>query len=168
MSETRTAVLAGGCFWGMEDLFRKLPGVVDTEVGYTGGTTANPTYNDVKKGTTGHAESIRIKYDPARTDYAALLKFFFQIHDPTTLNRQGNDVGTQYRSAIFYLDEDQRKTALAVIDAVKATKRIPGEIVTEVVAAGEFTRAEDFHQDYLERYPNGYTCHFIRSDWKVD
>ncbi|MEM6538992.1 MAG: peptide-methionine (S)-S-oxide reductase MsrA, partial [Pseudomonadota bacterium] len=156
------------CFWGMEDLFRKLPGVLNTDVGYTGGRTSNPTYNDVKTGSTGHAESIRIEYDPTATTYKTLLKFFFQIHDPTTLNRQGNDVGTQYRSAIFYLDETQKTDAFDVIDTVKAAAKIKGEIVTEVVPAGDFTLAEDFHQDYLERYPNGYTCHFIRNEWKID
>jgi len=167
MTNTETAILAGGCFWGMEDLIRKRPGVVDTEVGYTGGATANPTYNDVKTGRTGHAESIRISFDPAKTSYRELLEFFFQIHDPTTKDRQGNDVGSQYRSGIFYLDESQKAEAEKIIAEIDASGRWPGRVVTEVAPAGEFTRAEDFHQDYLERYPNGYTCHFIRPSWVV-
>ncbi len=162
-----TAILAGGCFWGMEDLFRKRPGVLDTEVGYTGGALDNPTYNDVKKGTTGHAESIKIAYDPSATSYRALLEFFFQIHDPTTVDRQGNDVGSQYRSAIFYLDEAQRQEAEKIIAEIDASDRWPGQVATQVVAAGPFHRAEDFHQDYLIEYPNGYTCHFIRPEWSL-
>lgn len=167
MTATETAILAGGCFWGMEDLIRKLPGVIDTEVGYTGGKTANPLYKDVKTGTTGHAESIRITFDPAKTSYRALLEFFFQIHDPTTLNRQGNDVGSQYRSAIFYLTPEQEATARAVIREYEASGVFPKGIVTQVVAAGPWHDAEDFHQDYLEKYPEGYTCHFIRPEWKL-
>ncbi|MBI1392380.1 MAG: peptide-methionine (S)-S-oxide reductase MsrA [Alphaproteobacteria bacterium] len=167
MSDYQTALLAGGCFWGMEDLFRKLPGVVDTEVGYAGGATANPTYDQVKTGKTGHAESIRILFDPSKTDYASILRFFFQIHDPTTRNRQGNDVGTQYRSAIFYLDDDQKRIAEETIAAANSSSKWPGEIVTELTKAGDFTRAEDFHQDYLVQYPAGYTCHFIRPDWRL-
>lgn len=170
MSETRKteiALLAGGCFWGVEDLFRKRPGVVDTEVGYTGGDLENPTYKDVKTGETGHAEAIRIEYDPQKTNYRDLLEFFFQIHDPTTRNRQGNDVGTQYRSAIFYLSEEQKRIAQAVIADYEKSGVFPGRIVTEVVPAGPFYRAEDFHQDYLAKYPEGYTCHFIRPEWAL-
>jgi len=167
MTTTETAILAGGCFWGMEDLFRKLPGVVATKVGYTGGKTDNPLYKDVKTGKTGHAEAIRIEYDPSKTTYRALLDFFFQIHDPQTLNRQGNDVGTQYRSAIFYLNDDQEKTARAAITDFEKSGVFPNGIVTEVVAAGPWYDAEDFHQDYLEKYPEGYTCHFIRPGWRL-
>ncbi len=166
-SVTETAILAGGCFWGMEDLIRKLPGVISTEVGYTGGKTANPTYKDVKTGSTGHAESIRITFDPAKTSYRSLLEFFFQIHDPQTLNRQGNDVGTQYRSAIFFLSPEQEAAARAVIGEYEASGLFPNGIVTEVTAASEWTDAEDFHQDYLEKYPEGYTCHFIRPEWRL-
>lgn len=164
---TETAILAGGCFWGMEDLIRKLDGVIDTEVGYTGGDTDNPLYKDVKTGGTGHAESIRIEFDPATLSYRALLEFFFQIHDPQTLNRQGNDIGTQYRSAIFYLTPEQEKTARAVIKDYEASGVFPNGIVTEVVAAGEWWDAEEFHQDYLVEFPNGYTCHFIRPQWAL-
>ena len=167
MTTTEIAILAGGCFWGMEDLFRKLPGVKDTEVGYTGGESEKPTYNDVKTGRTGHAESIRIAFDPTATSYAKILEFFFQIHDPTTTDRQGNDVGSQYRSAIFYLNETQKAEAERVIAAIDASGQWPGKVVTQVQKAGQFTRAEDFHQDYLERYPDGYTCHFIRPEWVV-
>ncbi len=167
MSKTETAILAGGCFWGMEDLIRKLPGVHNTEVGYTGGALDDPTYNDVKTGATGHAESIRVEFDPDKLSYDKLLGFFFQIHDPTTLNRQGNDVGTQYRSAIYYLDDAQKETARQVMAAVAEAGQVPGEIVTELAPAGAFYRAEDFHQDYLERYPDGYTCHFIRPEWAL-
>ncbi|MGE0410276.1 MAG: peptide-methionine (S)-S-oxide reductase MsrA [Amphiplicatus sp.] len=164
---TDTAILAGGCFWGMEDLFRKLPGVVDTEVGYTGGKTDNPQYKDVKTGRTGHAESIRIAFDPATISYRQILEFFFQIHDPQTPNRQGNDIGTQYRSAIFYLNAEQEKTAHETIAAFEKSGVFPKGIVTEIVAAGPWTDAEDFHQDYLKRYPEGYTCHFIRPEWRL-
>ena len=167
MTNTKTAILAGGCFWGVEDLFRKLPGVVGTEVGYTGGRTKNATYKDVKTGSTGHAEAIRIAYDPAATSYKALLEFFFQIHDPTTVDRQGNDVGSQYRSAIFYLDDDQKRDAEAVIAAVNASGKWPGKVVTKVEPAGEWWTAEEYHQDYLVKYPDGYTCHFIRPAWKL-
>lgn len=167
MTETKTAILAGGCFWGVEDLFRKLPGVVGTEVGYTGGRTRNATYKDVKSGTTGHAEAIRINFDPARISYRQLLEFLFQIHDPTTLDRQGNDVGSQYRSAIFYLDEEQQRDAKAVIAAVEASGKWSGKVVTTVEPAGEWWTAEEYHQDYLVKYPDGYTCHFIRPTWKL-
>lgn len=161
------AILAGGCFWGMEQLFRKLPGVTDTEVGYTGGTLASPTYEQVKHGGTGHAEALRVRFDPAHISYRQLLEFFFQIHDPTTPGRQGNDRGTQYRSAIFYADAGQKQTAEQVIAQVNASGKWPGKVVTELSQAGMFTPAEPYHQDYLERYPDGYTCHFIRPDWKL-
>ena len=162
MSEER-AVLAGGCFWGMQDLIRKLPGVVSTRVGYTGGEVQNATYRNHE----GHAEAIEIVFDPAQTTYRKLLEFFFQIHDPTTRNRQGNDVGSSYRSAIFYVDEAQRATALDTIADVEASGLWPGEVVTEVVPVGDFWEAEPEHQDYLERYPGGYTCHFVRPGWKL-
>jgi peptide-methionine (S)-S-oxide reductase len=155
------AILAGGCFWGMEDLFRKRPGVISTRVGYTGGDVPNATYRN--HGT--HAEAIEIVFDPERTSYRELLEFFFQIHDPTTLNRQGNDIGTSYRSAIFYLDEQQRRVAEETIADVDASGGWPGKVVTEVTPAGPFWEAESEHQNYLERNPHGYTCHFVRPDW---
>jgi peptide-methionine (S)-S-oxide reductase len=155
------AILAGGCFWGMQDLFRRRPGVVSTRVGYAGGDVPNATYRN--HGT--HAEAIEIVFDPERTSYRELLEFFFQIHDPTTMNRQGNDIGTSYRSAILYLDEDQRRVAEETIADVDASGRWPGKVVTEVTPAGDFWEAEPEHQDYLERYPHGYTCHFVRPDW---
>lgn len=167
MSNREIAILAGGCFWGMEDLIRQMPGVVETQVGYTGGATPNPDYKQVKTGKTGHAESIRIAYDPAKTSYRDLLEFFFQIHDPTTMDRQGNDVGSQYRSAIFYLNDDQRRQAQAIIAEINASGRWPGEVATEVVPAREWWNAEEYHQDYLDKYPEGYTCHFVRPEWKV-
>jgi peptide methionine sulfoxide reductase msrA/msrB len=163
VSEYKTAILAGGCFWGMQDLIRKQPGVVSTRVGYTGGQNAHPTYRNHP----GHAEAIEIVYDPAQTDYRNVLEFFFQIHDPTTKNRQGNDVGTSYRSAIFYLDDEQKRVALDTIADVDASGLWPGKVVTEVTPAGDFWEAEPEHQDYLERYPNGYTCHFPRPGWKL-
>ncbi|MEM6414475.1 MAG: peptide-methionine (S)-S-oxide reductase MsrA [Pseudomonadota bacterium] len=166
--KNETAILAGGCFWGMEDLFRKQRGVTDTEVGYTGGDLENPTYNDVKTGQTGHAEAIKLTYDPSVTGYEDILKFFFQLHDPTTKDRQGNDMGSQYRSAIFYLNDEQKNIAEKLIVKLDASGKWPGPIVTEVVSAGAFTPAEDSHQDYLERYPTGYTCHFIRPEWTTD
>ncbi|MCI5045923.1 MAG: peptide-methionine (S)-S-oxide reductase MsrA [Aquisalinus sp.] len=165
---TERAVLAGGCFWGMQDLLRKVPGVEATRVGYTGGHVDNATYDQVKTGKTGHAEAIEINFDPGVVSYRKILEWFFQIHDPTTENRQGNDRGSQYRSAIFYTDDMQRETAFAVIDAVNQSGNWPGQVVTEVVEAGPFWEAEDFHQDYLEKYPNGYTCHFVRPDWKLE
>jgi peptide methionine sulfoxide reductase msrA/msrB len=161
-AKTEEAILAGGCFWGMEDLLRELPGVVSTEVGYTGGTTKRATYDSVKTGGTGHAESIRVVFDPSKTSYEAILRFFFRIHDPTTLNRQGNDVGTQYRSAIFYKDATQREVAERVRAEVDGSGKWPRPIVTEIVEAGPFWAAEDYHQDYLEKNPGGYTCHFVR------
>ncbi|MFJ8782332.1 peptide-methionine (S)-S-oxide reductase MsrA [Streptomyces sp. NPDC102476] len=157
------AILAGGCFWGMQELFRALDGVVSTRVGYTGGEAANPTYRNHGS----HAEAIEITYDPARTDYRALLEFFFQVHDPTTLNRQGNDVGLSYRSAIFYLGEEQRRIAEATIAEVDASGLWPGKVVTQVMPAGAFWEAEPEHQDYLQRYPTGYTCHRIRPEWRL-
>lgn len=160
-----TAVLAGGCFWGMEDLLRKIPGVVDTQVGYTGGSVAEPTYGDVKTGASGHAESVRVVFDPKRLAYADLLeKWFFRMHDPTTRNRQGNDVGSQYRSAIFVTSSEQRRVAAEVIARVDASGKWKAPVVTEIVDAGPFTLAEDYHQDYLEKNPGGYTCHFLR-EW---
>ena len=157
------AILAGGCFWGMQDLIRKLPGVQHTRVGYSGGDVANATYRN--HGT--HAESIEILFDPQQLSYRNLLEFFFQIHDPTTRNRQGNDIGDSYRSAIFYTSEEQRKTAEDTIADVNASGLWPGKVVTEVTPAGPFWEAEPEHQDYLERYPNGYTCHFPRPNWKL-
>ena len=160
---TKTAILAGGCFWGIQDLIRALPGVVSTRVGYTGGHNEHPTYRNHP----GHAEAIEITYDPTKTDYRTLLEFFFQIHDPTTTNRQGNDVGTSYRSAIFYLDDDQKRIARETIADVDASGLWPGAVVTEVTAAGDFWEAEPEHQDYLQRYPGGYTCHYVRPEWKL-
>lgn len=163
MGDTRTAILAGGCFWGMEDLIRAQPGVVSTRVGYTGGTNDHPTYRNHP----GHAEAVEIVYDPTRTDYRTLLEFFFRIHDPTTRNRQGNDIGTSYRSAIFPLDEDQRRVAVDTIADVDASGLWPAAVVTEVTPAGRFWDAEPEHQDYLQRYPGGYTCHFPRAHWTL-
>ncbi|MFI1471470.1 peptide-methionine (S)-S-oxide reductase MsrA [Streptomyces wuyuanensis] len=157
------AWLAGGCFWGMQDLLRKLPGVLDTRVGYSGGDLPRPTYQ--RHGT--HAEAIEITFDPAATDYRTILEYFFQIHDPTTKNRQGNDIGSSYRSAIFHLDEEQRRVAEETIADVEASGLWPGKVVTEVVPAGEFWEAEPEHQDYLARYPAGYTCHFPRPGWRL-
>jgi peptide methionine sulfoxide reductase msrA/msrB len=161
-AERETALLAAGCFWGAEQLLRELDGVLDTEVGYTGGTVENARYVDVKTGRSGHAESVRVEFDPARLSYADLLRYFFRLHDPTTRNRQGNDVGTQYRSAIFYFDDEQRGTAERIKAEVDASGRWPAPVVTEIVAAGPFWPAEDYHQDYLVRNPNGYTCHWLR------
>ncbi|MBB4397971.1 peptide-methionine (S)-S-oxide reductase MsrA [Bradyrhizobium sp. ERR14] len=160
---TERAVLAGGCFWGMQDLIRKQPGVISTRVGYTGGKVKNATYRNHE----GHAEAIEIMFDRARTSYRTMLEFFFQIHDPTTLDRQGNDRGTSYRSAIFYASDEQKKIAEDTIADVEASGLWPGKVVTEVAPAGEFWEAEPEHQDYLERYPDGYTCHFIRPGWKL-
>ena len=157
------AVLAGGCFWGMQDLMRKLPGVNTTRVGYTGGDVANASYRN--HGT--HAEGIEITFDPALISYRHLLEFFFQIHDPSTMNRQGNDMGLSYRSAIYYMSEDQKQEALRTIADVNASGLWPGKVVTEVAPAGDFWEAEPDHQDYLERYPSGYTCHYPRANWKL-
>jgi methionine-S-sulfoxide reductase len=162
MNKTEIATLSGGCFWGVEDIIRQIPGVLDTEVGYTGGTTAAPRYENVKTGRTGHAESIRVAFDPAKLSYEALLGWFFRLHDPTTPNRQGNDVGTQYRSAIFYHDEEQRRVAEAVKRRVDESGKWPRPVVTEIVPAGPFYPAEDYHQDYLVKNPGGYTCHWVR------
>ena len=155
------AVLAGGCFWGMQDLIRRMPGVLSTRVGYTGGDVPNATYRNHGD----HAEAIEILFDPTKISYRQLLEFFFQIHDPSTRNRQGNDVGRSYRSAIFYTDAEQKRVALDTIADVDASGLWPGKAVTEVAPAGPFWQAESEHQDYLERYPNGYTCHFARPGW---
>ncbi len=163
---TRTeekALLAGGCFWGMQELIRTFPGVLSTRVGYSGGDVPHATYRN--HGT--HAESIEITYDPAVTDYRTILEYFFQIHDPTTKNRQGNDIGTSYRSAIFYHGDEQKRVAEDTIADVNASGLWPGEVVTEVAPAGPFWEAEPEHQDYLQRYPDGYTCHFVRPGWRL-
>ena len=160
---TERAILAGGCFWGMQQLVQRLPRVVSTRVGYSGGDVKNATYRN--HGT--HAEAIEITFDPSQTSFRVLLEFFFQIHDPTTPNRQGNDRGTSYRSAIFYTSEEQRRVAEETIADVEASGLWPGKVVTELSPAGDFWEAEPEHQDYLERYPNGYTCHFVRPHWKL-
>ena len=162
-ANSERAVLAGGCFWGVQDLIRKLPGVLSTRVGYSGGDVANATYRH--HGT--HAEAVEIVFDPNRITYRDLLEFFFQIHDPSTLNRQGNDRGLSYRSAIFYTSDEQRRVAEDTIADVNAAGLWPGKVVTEVVPVGPFWEAEPEHQDYLERIPNGYTCHFVRPNWKL-
>jgi peptide-methionine (S)-S-oxide reductase len=162
MSHQR-AVLAGGCFWGMQDLIRKRPGVISTRVGYTGGDVAHATYRN--HGT--HAEGIEVIFDPANVSYRDLLELFFQIHNPCTVNRQGNDVGLSYRSAIYYVDDAQRQDALDTIADVEASGLWPGKVVTEVEPVGPFWEAEPEHQDYLEKFPNGYTCHFPRADWSL-
>ncbi|TFW13667.1 peptide-methionine (S)-S-oxide reductase MsrA [Duganella callida] len=160
-TRTEKAILAGGCFWGMQDLIRKQPGVVGTRVGYSGGDVPNATYRNHGS----HAEAIEIVFDPDVISYRKILEFFFQIHDPSTRNRQGNDLGTSYRSAIFYVDEQQKAVAEDTIADVDASGLWPGKVVTELAPAGPFWEAEPEHQDYLERIPNGYTCHYIRSDW---
>ena len=162
-THTETALLAGGCFWGMQDLLRRDPGVLSTRVGYAGGDVDNATYRN--HGT--HAEAIEIVFDPAQISYRKILEFFFQIHDPSTPNRQGNDMGVSYRSAIFYLDEQQKAVALDTVADVDASGLWPGKVVTEIAPAGPFWEAEPEHQDYLERIPHGYTCHFIRQGWKL-
>jgi peptide-methionine (S)-S-oxide reductase len=161
MASNERAILAGGCFWGMQDLLRRYPGVISTRVGYTGGEVKNATYRRHE----GHAEAIEIIFDPSQMSYRKILEWFFQIHDPTTLNRQGNDIGTSYRSAIFYTTDEQKRIAEETIADVNASGLWPGRVVTEVVPAGEFWEAEPEHQDYLERIPNGYTCHFVRPNW---
>ena len=161
--KTERAVLAGGCFWGMQDLIRKMTGVLSTRVGYSGGNVANATYEN--HGT--HAEAIEIIFDPRLLSYRQLLEFFFQIHDPSTPNRQGNDRGASYRSAIFYTSDEQKRVAEDTIADVDASGLWPGKVVTEVTPAGPFWEAEPEHQDYLEHYPNGYTCHFVRPGWKL-
>ena len=157
-----TAILAGGCFWGMQELFSKLDGVVKTDVGYTGGNVKNATYEDVHTGKSGHAEAIRILYDTKLTNYQNILLYFFKIHDPTTLNRQGNDQGSQYRSAIFYLNENQKKLAQEVIIRVDRSKKWGAPVVTKLEKASAYYRGEEYHQDYLVKHVGGYTCHFPR------
>jgi len=162
-TQTETAILAGGCFWGMQDLIRQMPGVQSTRVGYSGGDVPNATYRN--HGT--HAEAIEIVFNPAVISYRQILEFFFQIHDPSTANRQGNDIGLSYRSAIFFLNEEQRDIAEDTVADVDASGLWPGKAVTEIAPAGPFWQAEPEHQDYLEKVPNGYTCHFIRPNWKL-
>lgn len=161
-AKLETATLAGGCFWGMEEILRKIPGIEKTEVGYTGGFIPNPTYEIVKKGDSGHAESIQIQFNPKIISYADVLKYFFRMHDPTTKNRQGNDIGTQYRSAIFFHSEEQKKTAEATKSAIDKAGKWKSPIATEIVAAGQWYPAENYHQDYLQKHPDGYTCHYLR------
>lgn len=159
------AVLAGGCFWGMQEILREIPGVLETEVGYTGGTTANPSYEDVSSGRSGHAEAVRVVYDENVLGFRQLLSdWFFRMHDPTTRNRQGNDVGTQYRSAIFVTNASQRQIAESVIRELDKSGKFSAPIVTTIEDAGSFTPAEEYHQDYLQKHPGGYTCHYLR-DW---
>lgn len=160
---TERAVLAGGCFWGVQELLRHREGVVSTRVGYTGGDVRNATYRNHGS----HAEGVEIIFDPAKITYREILEFFFQIHDPSTKNRQGNDIGASYRSAIYYTSEEQKKTALQTIADVDASGLWPGKVVTQVEPAGDFWEAEPEHQDYLQRIPNGYTCHFVRAGWKL-
>ncbi|GAB2669478.1 peptide-methionine (S)-S-oxide reductase MsrA [Gordonia jinhuaensis] len=160
-SGTETAVLAGGCFWGVEDLIRRQPGVLQTRVGYTGGSNDHPSYRNHP----GHAEAVEIVFDPSVTSYRDILAFFYQIHDPSTKDRQGNDIGSSYRSAIFPLDEEQERVARDTIADVDASGLWPGKVVTTIEPAGPFWEAEPEHQDYLVRYPNGYTCHFPRPGW---
>ena len=160
-----TAIFAGGCFWGLEDLIRRIPGVLSTRVGYTGGHVDNPTYKLVCTKTTGHAEAVEIKFDPAVVTYRKLLELFFQIHDPTTVDRQGNDIGDSYRSEIFYTSDAQKDEAMRTIADVDASGIWPSKVVTKVTTAVTFWEAEDFHQDYLVKHPDGYTCHFPRPDW---
>jgi peptide-methionine (S)-S-oxide reductase len=162
-AERRRAVLAGGCFWGVQELIRRLPGVLSTRVGYSGGDVPNATYR--QHGT--HAEAVEVVFDPARISYRELLEFFFQIHDPSTPNRQGNDRGPSYRSAIYYVDEAQKRVALDTLADVDASGLWPGKAVTEIAPAGPFWEAEPEHQDYLERFPDGYTCHFVRPGWRL-
>ena len=162
-----TAILAGGCFWGMEELFRHQPGVINTRVGYTGGHVPDVTYKDVKQGDTGHAEAIEVMFDSSQTSYRDILEFFFMVHDSTTKNRQGNDIGDSYRSAIFVENSEQAKVADELIKELDASGILPSPITTEVTKAGPFYEAEPEHQDYLQHYPNGYTCHWIRKDWKL-
>ena len=163
MSQQERAVLAGGCFWGMQDLIRKMDGVISTRVGYSGGDVPNATYRNHGS----HAEAIEVIFDPARLSYRQLLEFFFQVHDPSTKNRQGNDVGTSYRSAIYYADDEQKRVAEDTIADVNASGLWPGKVVTELAPVGPFWEAEPEHQDYLQRIPHGYTCHFVRPRWKL-
>ena len=161
--QTETAILAGGCFWGMQALLRRQPGVLSTRVGYTGGDVPNATYRNHGS----HAEGIEVVFDPSQISFRQILEFFFQIHDPSTPNRQGNDLGASYRSAIYYLDDEQKRVAEDTVADVDASGLWPGKVVTEIAPAGPFWEAELEHQDYLERIPNGYTCHFVRPDWKL-
>ena len=161
-AETETAIFAGGCFWGMEEVYRKVPGVMETKVGYTGGKASSPSYHDVSAGSTGHAESIELKFDPKKVSYEDLTKLFFRMHDPTSLNRQGNDVGTQYRSEIFYMSEKQKRTAEKVIEVVNKSGKWPKPVATKMEAAGKFYPAEDYHQKYLVKNPGGYNDHYVR------
>jgi methionine-S-sulfoxide reductase len=156
------ALLAGGCFWGVEELIRQLPGVISTEVGYTGGELKNPRYENVKTGNTKHAEAIRIEFNPKILKYEELLRYFFRLHDPTTLNRQGNDQGTQYRSAIFYTTPEQKKLAEKIKNEINLSKKWKNPVVTEITPASIFYPAEDYHQKYLQKNPGGYTCHYLR------
>lgn len=160
---TECAVLAGVCFWGVQDLIRQKDGVLSSRAGYTGGSTLNATYQNHGS----HAEAVEIIFDPARISYREILEFFFQIHDPTTHNRQGNDVGTSYRSAIFYTSDEQKRIAEATIADVDASDLWPGKVITEVAPARDFWEAEPAHQDYLQRYPGGYSCHFVRPNWRL-
>ncbi|TQL48217.1 peptide-methionine (S)-S-oxide reductase [Homoserinimonas aerilata] len=160
---TETAILAGGCFWGAQELLRVRPGVISTRVGYSGGTTPNATYRNHGS----HAEAVEIVFDPQQISYRDILEFFFQIHDPSTKDRQGNDVGASYRSAVFYLSDEQKRVAEDTIADVDSSGLWPGKVVTEVTAAGPFWEAEEEHQDYLQKYPNGYTCHYVRPGWKL-
>lgn len=162
-AHTETAILAGGCFWGAQQLLRERPGVISTRVGYSGGDTPNATYRN--HGT--HAESVEVVFDPERITFRDILEFFFQFHDPTTKDRQGNDLGASYRSAIFYTSDEQERVAQETIADVDASGLWPGKVVTEVVAAGPFWEAEEEHQDYLLKYPNGYNCHYVRPGWKL-
>jgi methionine-S-sulfoxide reductase len=156
------AIVAGGCFWGVEELLRQLPGVIGTDVGYTGGSAVNPTYSMMTTGTTGHAEAVRVVFDPRKLSYADLLRYFFRLHDPTTLNRQGNDRGTQYRSVIFYSSPEQQKIAQQVKEETDRSGKWKAPVVTEITAASTWYPAEEYHQDYLQKNPNGYTCHYLR------
>lgn len=167
MSATEKAILAGGCFWGMQDLIRKQRGILSSRVGYIGGAGENPTYPEVKTGTTGHAEAIEITFDPAQTSFREVLRFFFKIHDPTTLNRQGNDIGSQYRSAIFPQDDTQKAQALDLMQKIEQSGIFHAPLATKIEPNAPFYEAEDYHQDYLENKPDGYTCHFIRMDMHI-
>ncbi len=164
----RKIILAGGCFWGMEELLRKLPGVSRTRVGYTGGHLINPKYDDTHDSRSGHAEAVEVAYDPEKISLKKILEFFFRIHDPSTLNRQGNDRGTQYRSAIFYGDDEEKEIAKEVIAAVDASGKWPGKVATTLEPAAIFYEGEEYHQDYLQKHPGGYSCHWVRPDWVLD
>jgi methionine-S-sulfoxide reductase len=165
-SNQENIILAGGCFWGVEELFKNFDGVIETAVGYTGGFSQNPTYSTVSTGLTGHAESVKITFDNSKTSLEKILKFFFAIHDPTQLNRQQNDVGTQYRSEIFYFDEEQKQKAQNIIKKAEELKIYKSKIQTKISPATEFYKAEKYHQNYLQNNPDGYTCHYLREEWK--